>query len=124
MRNILEQSWVDRLDRKNAERHNLESLCKLLHEEAERKYPKHQRRINMMKMKKFNNESSSEFLRRIRKNLEVAEIASMTAEELGIHIFIESVDQIISKIAMDELQKDVPSIDDLETAVQNTEVTV
>ena len=54
----------------------------------------------------------------------MAEIASMTAEELGIHIFIESVDQIISKIAMDELQKDVPSIDDLETAVQNTEVTV
>ena len=53
MRNILEQSWIDRLDRKNAERHNLESLCKLLHEEAERKYPKHQRRINMMKMKKF-----------------------------------------------------------------------
>ena len=51
---------------------NLNGLCNLLHEEAERKYPKHQRRINLMKMKKFQNESSTEFLRRIRKNLEVA----------------------------------------------------
>ena len=74
---------------KEAEKQNL-SLCKLLHEEAERKYPKHQRCINMMKMKKFQSESSSEFLRRIRKNLEVAEVSSMTAEEFGIHIFIES----------------------------------
>ena len=95
MRNILEQSWIDRLDRKDATKQNLNGLCKLLHEEAERKYPKHQRRINMMKMKKFQSESRSEFLRRIRKNLEVAEVSSMTAEEFGIHIFIESSDQII-----------------------------
>merc|ERR1711873_165967 len=124
MRNILEQSWIDRLDRKEADKQDLNGLCKLLHEEAERKYPKHQRRINMMKMKKFQSESCSEFLRRIRKNLEVAEIATMSAEELGIHVFIEGVDQVITKLAMDELQKPSPSIDDLETAVQNTEVSV
>ena len=76
----------------------------------------------MMKMKKFSNESSTEFLRRIRKNLEVAEISSMTAEEFGMHIFIECSDQIIAKIAMDELQKQMPSMDNLETEVQNTEV--
>ena len=101
---------------------NLTGLCNLLHEEAERKYPKHQRRINLMKMKKFQNESSTEFLRRIRKNLEVAEVSSMSSEEFGMHIFIESSDQIIAKIAMDELQKQIPSMDDLETAVQKTEV--
>ena len=67
MRNILEQSWIERLDRKDAAKENLNGLCNLLHEEAERKYPKHQRRINMMKMKKFAKESSAEFLRRIRK---------------------------------------------------------
>ena len=119
MRNILEQSWIERLDRKDAMKQNLNGLCNLLHEEAERKYPKQQRRINLMKMKKFQNESSTEFLRRIRKNLEVAEVSSMSSEELGMHIFIESSDQVIAKIAMDELQKQIPSMDDLETAVQN-----
>ena len=101
---------------------NLNGLCNLLHEEAERKYPKHQRRINLMKMKKFQYESSTEFLRRIRKNLEVAEVSSMSSEEFGMHIFIESSDQISAKIAMEELQKDIPSMDDLENAVQNIKV--
>ena len=116
MRNIFEQSWIERLDRKDAIKKDLNGFCNLLHEEAERKYPKHQRRINLMKMKKHQNES------RIRKNLEVAEVSSMSSEELGMHIFIESSDQIIAKLAMDELQKQIPSMDDLENAVQNTEV--
>ena len=47
---------------------------------------------------------------------------TMTAEELGTHIFIESTDQIIGKLAIVELQKKIPSLDDLENAVQSTEV--
>ena len=46
----------------------------------------------------------------------------MSSEEFGMHIFIESSDQVIAKIAMDELHKKIPSMDDLENAVQNTEV--
>ena len=60
----------------------------MLHKEAEKKYPKHQRRINLLKMKKHQNETNIAFLRRVRKNLEVAEIESMTSEELGMHTFI------------------------------------
>ena len=52
MRNVLEHSWIERLDRKDAIKKDLKELCDLLHEEAERKYPKHQRRINLLKMKK------------------------------------------------------------------------
>ena len=100
----------------------LKELCDLLHEEAEKKYPKHQRRINLLKMKKHQNESNTAFLRRVRRNLEVAEIETMTSEELGMHIFIEQTDQILGKHAIDELQKKVPSLDDLENAVQSTEV--
>ena len=40
----------------------------------------------------------------------------MTTEELGMHIFIESSDQIIGKLAIDKLQKKIPSLDDLENA--------
>ena len=100
----------------------LKELCELLQEEAEKKYPKHQRRKNLLKMKKPQNESSTDFLRRVRRNLEVAEIGTMTAEELGMHIFIESTDQILGKLAIDKLQKKTPSLDDLENAVQSTEV--
>ena len=114
MRNVLEHSWIERLDRRDAMKKDLKELCDLLHEEAEKKYPKHQRRINLLKMKKHQNESSTDFLRRVRRNLEVAEIGTMTAEELGMHIFIESTDQILGKLAIDELQK--------KNAVQSTEV--
>ena len=46
----------------------------------------------------------------------------MTSEELGMHIFIEQTDQILGKLTIDELQKKVPSLDDLENAVESTEV--
>ena len=51
MRNVLEHSWIERLDRREAMKKDLKDLCELLHEEAEKKYPKHQRRINLLKMK-------------------------------------------------------------------------
>ena len=66
MRNVLEHSWIERLDRRDAIKKDLKELCDLLHEEAEKKYPKHQRRINLLKMRKHQNKSSTDFLRRIR----------------------------------------------------------
>ena len=52
MKNILEHGWIERLDRRIAMDKGLKELFELLHEEAEKKYPKHQRRINLLKMKK------------------------------------------------------------------------
>ena len=52
----------------------LKDLCNLLHEEAEKKYPKDQRRKDLLKMKKHQNESIIAYLRKVRKNLEMAEI--------------------------------------------------
>ena len=46
----------------------------------------------------------------------------MTSEELGMHIFIENTDQVLGKLANDELQKKTPSLDALENAVESTEV--
>ena len=69
MRNILEHGWIERLDRRKVIDKGLEDLCQVLHEEAEKKYPKHKRRINLLKMKKHQNETNIAFLRRVRKNL-------------------------------------------------------
>ena len=46
----------------------------------------------------------------------------MTSEELGRHIFIEQTDQILDKLAIDELQQKVTSLNNQENAVQSTEV--
>ena len=61
MRNILEHSWIERLDRRKVMDKGLEDLCKILHVEAEKKYPKHQRRIHLLKMKKLQNETNIAF---------------------------------------------------------------
>ena len=63
MRNILEHSWIERMDRQKAMEKGLKELCNTLHEEAEKKYPKHQRKIHLLKMKKLSNESNIAFLR-------------------------------------------------------------
>ena len=41
----------------------------------------------------------------------ITSIESMTSEELGMHIFIENTDQVLGKLAIDELQKKVPSME-------------
>ena len=56
MRNILEHSWIERMDRHDAMKKDLKELCDILHEEAKKKYPKHQRRIHLLKMKKLSND--------------------------------------------------------------------
>ena len=46
----------------------------------------------------------------------------MTPEELAMHIFIENTDGVLGKLAIDELQKNTPSLDELEYTVEATEV--
>ena len=118
----MEHSWTDRLDRRNAMEKDQDELCVILHEESEKKYPKHQRRIQLFKMRRQQNESNAAFLRRLRRNLDVAEVKSMTPEELAMHIFIENTDGVLGKLAIDELNKKNPSVDELETIVEATEV--
>ena len=55
MRNIMEHSWTNRLDRRSAMDKGLDELCAILQEEAEKKYPKHQRRMHFFSMKKQQN---------------------------------------------------------------------
>ena len=73
-------------------------------------------------MEKHQNETNTAFLRRLRKYLEVAEVKTMTPEELAMHIFIENTDGVLGKLAIDELKKQKPSLDELEYVVEATEV--
>ena len=53
--------------------------------------------------------------------LDVAEVETMTADELRIHIFTESVDPTMTKLALVEFSTDVPSLERLKNSIKATE---
>ena len=82
--------------------------------------PLHHRRIQFMKARKAPNEKNGEWIERVRTLVEVVELNYITSDELGIHVFTESVDQTMSKLAIEELAKKKPSLKQLIIAVKNT----
>ena len=76
----------------------------LIRTEAETRNPVHARRIQLLKVKKTS--SHSDFLQRLEKSMEVCEWEKMSKDEyLLIHIFAESADQTMSKLAMEILSE-------------------
>ena len=74
-----------------------------------------------MKAKRAPNEKHGEWIERLRILAEVAELENITVDELGIHVFLESADQTMSKLAIDELGKENPSLKRLTNSVKGTE---
>ena len=74
-----------------------------------------------MKARKAPNEKNGEWIERLRTLVEVAELNNITSDELGIHVFTESADQTMSKLAIEELAKKKPSLKQLKIAVKGTE---
>ena len=110
------------LDRKNPAEKDLDALCKLLPEEGKHRVPKHQRWMELLKAKMAGRERNIDFLERVHKMIEVAEVESITPDELGIHIFAESVDPTMAKLELDVLSQEVPTITKLMHIVRSTEV--
>ena len=73
-----------------------------------------------MKARRAPNEKHGEWIARLRTLAEVAELEHITVNELGIHVFIESADQKMSKLAIDELEKKTPSLKRLTNAEKGT----
>ena len=84
--------------------------------------PKHQRRMELLKAKQAGNERNIYYLERIHKMLDVAEVETMTPDELGIQIFAERVYSTMTKLALDVLVEDGPTITKLKHIVRETQV--
>ena len=82
----------------------------LLLEEGKKWLPRYQRSIELLKAKKSGNEKNGEWIERLHSLLDVAEVETMSGDEVGIHIFTESVDPTMTKLALDELSTEVPSL--------------
>ena len=84
--------------------------------------PKHHRHMDLLQAKKAGNERNIGWLERLHNILEVAEVETMTPDELCIHIFAESVDSTMTKLALDILVEDDPKITKLKHTVRASEV--
>ena len=51
------------------------------------------------------NEKKGEWIEQLQTLVEVAEFDNITVDELGTHVFTESVDQTMTKLALEELAK-------------------
>ena len=84
--------------------------------------PKHHHLMDILKAKKAGNERNINWLERLHNILEVAEVETMTQDELCTHIFAESIDSPMTKLALDILAEDDPKITKLKHTVRATEV--
>ena len=82
--------------------------------------PKHQRCIALIQAKK-ESEIHSDFLEQISEKFSVAEYDEMTGDEFQIHLFIESPDAHMQKLATELLGKENSTMQKLKVKVKETE---
>jgi hypothetical protein len=82
--------------------------------------PCHQRRLQLLKAKR-NSNKHSDFLYQLETLMSVAEFKEMSADEFIIHLFAETADSTMSKIALEILSTTKPLVSTLRIKVQETE---
>ena len=80
----------------------------------------YQKRTELLTVKR-NQIKHTEFLIQLENLMSVAEFENMTSDELIIHIFTETADATMSKIGIEILKNDQPSVTELMTRIIETE---
>ena len=75
----------------------------------------------MLIQTKRGSEKHSDFLEKISENYSVAEYETISGDEFQIHLFINSAGAHMSKIALELLEKENPTMQQLKTRVTETE---
>ena len=102
---LLYQSWSSSLDSKNPDEKSLEKLSELLRDEAKLQMPRYQRRMNLMQNKR-GFEKRSDYLEKLSELFSVADYEYLSGDEFQIHLFIESADSQMAKMATELLETD------------------
>ena len=82
--------------------------------------PCHQPRLQLMKAKR-NSNKHSDFLYQLETLMSVAEFEKMSADEFIIHLFVETADATLAKLALEILSVNKPLVSTLRIKVQETE---
>ena len=95
---LMQAWWLQALEDKDSGNKNLEQLIELINEEGKLRMQRHQRRLQLLKVKR-GNEQHSDFLYTIENLMSVAEFNKMTSNEMIIHLFAETADNTMSRLA-------------------------
>ena len=95
--------WFSSLVQKGLKlKDSLDSVINLILEESNQRNPLHQRRMQLLRIKK--DSSHSEFLHNIEELMELVAFGEMTKEAFILHLFIEQADAEMSKLAAENLR--------------------
>ena len=117
---LVQSSWLQSLETKDMKNKTIEELINLIKAEGRLRMPCHQRRLQLLKAKR-NSNKHSDFLYQLETLMSVAEFEEMSADEMAIHLFVETGDAVMSKLALEILANIRPTVSDLRVKVTETE---
>ena len=95
--------WFSSLVQKGVKlKDTVEGVIELILEESNQRNPLHQRRMQLLRIKKDG--THSEFLYKIEELMELVAFEEMSKEAFILHLFIEQADAEMSKLAAENLQ--------------------
>ena len=95
--------WFSSLVQKELKlKDSLDEVINMILEESNQRNPLHQRRMQLLRIKK--DSSHSEFLHNIEELMELIDFGKMTKEAFTLHLFIEQADAEMSKLAAENLR--------------------
>ena len=96
---LMHSSWIQALESKNLGEKSLGELTEIIKEEGKLRMPVHQRRLQLLKAKR-NQTRHTEFIFQLEKLMSVAEFEKMTSDKMVLHLFAETADSTMSKLAL------------------------
>jgi hypothetical protein len=117
---LMHSSWIQAFESQNLGEKSLAEIIEIVKKEGRMRMPVHQRRIQLMKAKR-NQARHTEFIFTLEKLISVAEFEDMTKEQMVIHLFAETADSTMSKLALDILSTTNPTLAELRTKVTEVE---
>ena len=120
---LINPTWLQSIEALGAKNKSLEDIMTLIKLEAETRDPLHGRRMALLKLalgKKTG--KHSDHLMRLERHMEVIEWENMSKDQFLIHLFAESCScNVMSKLSMEILSSDNPTVADLRKKISETE---
>jgi hypothetical protein len=117
---LMHSSWTQAIESKKLEDKPVRELTELIKEEGKLRMPVHQRRLQLLKAKR-NQTKHTEFIFQLEKLMSVAEFEKMTSDKMILHLFAETADSIMSRLALEILSAVDLKVADLRTRVTEVE---
>ena len=93
--------WFESMIHRGIKEKNLEEIMELILEESSGRNPLHQRRIELMRVRKTG--SHGDFFFQLEEHMSLIEFDKLTKEALLTHLFLEQSNETMGRMAQDIL---------------------